>query len=261
MPRDDNLPTFMPQTILETDDEAEPGDSEGSESKPVGMTAEQLQEILANQRQLSENSLRQILQGAQPKNGVPLQEEDQFPELKVDPVGLPHPASDLEGFIKGWQERSDKALKSVLAQVTQRVTERAVTQASQVADTKSLTNRAFDMIREVAPDLDDDVIQFAAQRVAEGYRERGVDPMSALRADLVGVAQEVLDYADSRFGARPEDAETRPLQRRGSNGSGGRTGGISPGRGRLPQPAPRGEESAGDMVAELKQFQHKARIY
>lgn len=244
-----DLPNFMPEAILETEDE--PAEEQHQEQSS-GLTADQLKDILAEQRQANVDALRQVLQG--PQRGVPLQEDDPLAglDLRVDVEGLPHPAGDLNGFLQGLQERQGKVFKNALAQAVTQATTRAAQTAHAVATDQSVQDRAMDMIKDAAPDLDDDVIQFAAQQVANQYRERGMDPMAALRSDVQGVSQEILDYADSRFGGR----EAQPLTRKAN-----RTGGIPASRGRAPQPK-NVPEDAGDMVRELKEWQAtKARLY
>jgi hypothetical protein len=74
--------------------------------------------------------------------------------------------------------------------------------------------------------------------------------MAAMRADVVGVAQRILDFADATLG---RTAETSP---RGE----GRTGGMLHSRPRTPT-QPRAQEVPGDMAAELKAAQKRMGIY
>jgi len=235
----------QPEHLLETDDDlpADPGGGEGA------VSMDQLREILADQNRLNQEALRAILQGTAK---TPLQPEDQFPELNISAEGLPHPGADLDGFIKGWSERTNAAMKEALQGAVNRAATQATATATAAVDQKALTQRAFEMIKEAAPEMSDDVIGFSAMKIAEQYRAQGIDPLTALRSDVVGIAQAVLDYADERFGAGT-DMSAQQLQRRGPGG-GNRTGGL-PGTGgarRSRQPAP---EDAGDLTKDVRTFQ------
>ena len=247
------LESPLPDRIFETDDDVEDLTADGQ--VPTGLTADQLKEILASEREANEARMRQVL-GGQAQRGVPLQVEETFPEINVDATGLPHPSVDIEGFLKGYGERTNKAMQEALKEVAGRVRRDAVQTAQVVSGNQGLVQRAFDLIREAAPEMEDDVIGFAAQKVADNYRAQGLDPMQALSTDLIGVAQEVLNYADMRFGGGGQEPAPK------SRGGGNRTGGIRGGAGMRgnPRSQPR-DEDPGDMVGELREFQTKNRIY
>lgn len=234
---------FAPEHIAETEDEIP---QEQEQQSSGGLSKEDLAEILAEQTRLNAENLQRVLQGSRPA-GQPLQEEIRAPGLTLE--GLPHPQSDLEGFYKGLSDRLAQRDQSLVEQVTSRTQQ----QVSTATENQSLFHRAEMLIREAAPDLADDVLAFSAQKIADSYRERGVNPLDALRGDLTGVAQEILDYADSRFGGAPE----QPLQRKG----GGRTQVLGGGGARAPRkPAPR-EPDATNVVQELRQIQSELRLY
>jgi hypothetical protein len=225
---------------------AEHEEEEAAPEAPTGLTAEGLREIMDEQRRLSEENLARILQG--PTRGQPLQEEIRAPGLSLE--GLPHPSVDLDGFHKGLAERLEARDRSLAEQITQRAT----ATAQEVSSTQALVGRAEQLIKEAAPDLDDAVIEFAAQKVANEMRSRGLDPAAELRSNTLGVAQMVLDYADEHFSG---DTLTRT---KASSGN-GRTQVLGGAGRRGPAPKPRADDENSNIVSELRKMQTDLRLY
>lgn len=243
------LESPLPDRIYETEDEEIVPDAAPS----TGMTREELRDALAAERDAGEARMLRVLGGLVPK-GVPLQQEETFPEINVDPTGLPDPRHDIEGFLKGYGQRTNLAVQGALKDVVGRVRTETVHTASAVSTNQSLVQRAFELIREAAPEIEDDMIEFSAKKVADSYRAQGIDPMAALSNDFMGVSQEILTYVDTRLGLN----ETQPLVRRGGAN---RTGGIRGGGGGRGAPRKVAEEDAGDMVTELRAEQKEKRLY
>ena len=147
------LESPLPERIFETDDEGNDDDVGPNTAVNAGLTADQLKEILASEREANEARMRQVL-GGQAQRGVPLQVEESFPEINVDATGLPHPSVDIEGFLKGYGERTNKAMQEALKEVAGRVRRDAVQTAQVVSGNQGLVQRAFDLIREAAPEME-----------------------------------------------------------------------------------------------------------
>lgn len=175
--------TYLPETIFETDDVVD-GAVEETKSEAERL----LEKLLGSQKELNEQLIRAR---TEPVRGQPLQSEQIAPELfTLD--GLPDPTMDLAGFHKGYAERASRAVGNALRQVEQRAAENA----RRISSDAEVQARADAMIKAANPNLDDDIIGFAATKVAERYRAAGQDPMAVLRARTDEVAQEVLDYTD-----------------------------------------------------------------
>jgi hypothetical protein len=244
------LPTspHTPETFAETEDEEFLGTTEEERDN---FTREDLAQVLADQQRLSDERLEKILRGAQPK-GQPLQEEIKVPGLSYE--GLPHPTHDLDGFLKGLEERRTAREKVLIDQVMRQTEQRVEQRTDQKVQAQTLFQRAERLLQEAAPELSEDQLGYAATRVADRYKARGINPQEALQSDLVGVSQEVLDFALETFGDREEE----PLIRTG--GRGNRTGGITPSGGRLPKPKAK-ETEPTTLVQEIRQFQVDNRLY
>lgn len=236
---------FMPQTILETEDEHE------AQEAPQGLTPDTLQAILAENRRANEAMVRNAV------GQRPLQQDSVAPELKLSLEGLPDPATHPREHSVALAKRAEETFGAALARSTQAVEQRV---ARQIAD-KDVIARANAMIMAANPNLTDAVVGFASQQVIAQMRAEGIqDVMGELRRDTEGVCQRVLDYTDDM--AAQLTGGQRPA--RVPNGeTDGRTRGLVAPRTRSAA-RPRASADAEDgrqMFKELTSLQSKARIY
>lgn len=237
---------FMPQTILETEDEHE------EQEAPQGLTPDALQAILAENRRANEAMVRNAVGQRQP-----LQQDSVAPELKLSLEGLPDPATHPREHSIALAKRAEETFGAALARSTQAVEQRV---ARQMAD-KDVIARANAMIMAANPNLTDAVVGFASQQVIAQMKAEGIqDVMGELRRDTEGVCQRVLDYTDDM--AAQLTGGQRPA-RVPSGETDGRTRGLVAPRTRsAARPRPSADaEDPRQMFKELTATQSKARIY
>ena len=233
----------QPEFIGITDDDTD--GVEPNAAKDAPLTAAMLESILADQNRRNEQLVRAVTQ-----KGTPLQPDNEHVELAISYEGLPNPAMDPEGYHREYTKRMQDAANAALRATVQKSREAA----QEVVGDNAVSDRAYGMIRDVAPDLPDELIGVAAQAVSAQIRADGGDPRLALRQDTEGVAQRILDYAD--------DLVSRATGQGSPNrtASPNRTGGMLAPRNRRPA-APKPKEGPGDMYAEMKAEQKRLRIY
>lgn len=247
--------TFLAETLAETEDELE--QLEGQESEGRGLiTEEMLRRILDDNREQNAELVRRVTGQQQvSQRGVPLQQDDLGKEFEFSLEGAPDPAIDPGAFHKWYAAKQQSAAARVAEQLEQRMqanTQRALSDKEAIA-------RANELIKAANPNLTDEVIGMASSVVARRIAASGRDPMTVLRQDAEGVAQDVLDYTDDLVaqlgGRRPERAaETSSNRARGLLSP--RTRPAAP---RQPQRDAKPDPLA--LVKEIQSIQNKGRIY
>lgn len=216
------------------------------EEKDQPLTAKMLKEILGQQNDLNERLVRNVVA----PRGQPVQEEIAAPELLIDLTGLPDPNMDPMGYTREYTKRLGESAKAALGKTVQQ----AGNLARETASQQSAVDRAMALIRDAAPELPEELITVASAAVAKQMQANGLDPRTEIREHTQQVAQDVLDYADdlvSRASGVSSTSRNRGVER---------TGGMLSPRARRQAP-PKQEEKPGDMFAEMKELQKRARIY
>src|SRR5271165_2577087 len=152
------LPDHRMDFLAETEEDEHTEESATS----AGLTAEQLADILAENRRSNEDLLRGILA---PKAGVPLQNDEiEIPGISLE--GLPYPdahdPATVTAFNKGLTERMAARDRALMEQLSQRTARQVTAQTGQ----QTAMQRAEAMIRDANPNLPDKLIEMAAMEVA-----------------------------------------------------------------------------------------------
>lgn len=224
---------------------------DASQPQMVTISKEQLDELLAAQR----DGIRDILTGAgprQPQPGSPAVE----PTFELDLNGLPDPAQDREGFLKGFAERTGKMIGVVRKQTL----EDARNTATDVATQQRVVTEAWQDLSERY----DDVAPYKAivKAVADDYaaelRAKGVDPGQEIMSNTTRYVDEVGKRTRSMVAELRGEASDNDAPPEAS-----RTGGIitdranGTGRGtRAPQ-----RQQTTSFIDEIKTLQAKSKIY
>ena len=212
----------------------------------IVLTREQFDEIM---RQNAEEAARNREILAAVLNPPTPVVADTLPDVQIDINGLPDPAMDRDGFLRGLGER----LSGTVKQIDERARAAATSQVSQAQSAASLIDEAWGQMQAAHPELAEHpaLVDALSRRWADQQRAAGRDPIAMLQRDFEGTTRSVGDFVMGELGpllpAAKEPAEDH------------RTGGIPSTRARGPA-RPAGPPP-GTLVDDLKDFQSRARIY
>lgn len=234
----------LPETV---EPEAKPTDKPAA-TAGITLTQEQWDNMMTAQREerrRNQELMAQLFSG-QPQPQATINQ----PELAIDLSGLPDPRDDLEGYHSGLAERLGRTVANVRNVVRQELTN----EQAAANETTGLMNRAWDRFGELHSDLAGfpEVIETATTAVFNDLRQRGIDPMRLMQADLDDVVNRVAERSQATVD-RIRGANTEV--------AGGRTamlgGQPAKPRGKPADTAPKPD----DFVADLKKLQAQMRLY
>ena len=106
------------------------------------------------------------------------QPQPKLPDVTLDLEGLPDPASDKDGFLKGLGQR----LGTTVGQASARAAETATRQAQGMIQQQQLLDSTWGRFRSEHSDIaqHEEIVEAAAKRVSNGLRSRGIDPETYL---------------------------------------------------------------------------------
>lgn len=249
----DLIGDLNPDLVPNPPPQPDPQPGSGADDRIV-LTREQFDELIRSNAEEAERNRQIMSQLLHPQPVVAA--APQLPDVSLNIDGLPDPAYDRDGFLKGLSGR----LSDTVKQVQERVTAAATSTVQQAQTTQARLDEAWAMIQREYPETAEfpDLVDAMARRWADGQRSRGVDPMQLLARDTAAVAHEVGAYvADQLHLIRGEgDQGGQPAQPQPAT----RTAGIPGGRPRGGAPR-QNDAPPRTLVDDLKDFQSRARIY
>lgn len=204
----------------------------GGDDKPKTVTVtqeqwDQIQSDIKAGREEQSRLLATVLQG----RAAPVV-ANQEPDVSLDLEGLPDPAEDRDGFLKGLTGRLSDTLKTATTVITRRVTNNVAAPLQQ----QSNLDKAWVDLKDRYEDLGEheDVVGIAANKIVAGLSQRGINANAYLVQnpkqfvdDVAAEAHKTIDRIrghDSRdTGADSNDDDGR------SSVHGGGAGGTSRG--------------------------------
>lgn len=195
---------------------------EDQEQEDQPLTREELLAVLEQQNKDREAEQRRweamFSRQGQPQKPVQPQEQP-----AIDISGLPNPAVDYEGFMKGFAERTGQAIA--------RIREGAIREATGLADQRltqaQVLDNAWATFQKAHPDLAEhpELVETAMRRLREETESRGGDLMQIMSTNL----DDVVETVAARVGATVQ--RIRGLKQDDGEEASGRTQMVD-GRGR-----------------------------
>lgn len=239
---------FLASTLAETDDTIDELEGEQKESK----TEEMLRRILDENRVANADLIRQVVGANKAQPGKPLQEDDPLAGIEIKTDDLPDPAHDPAGFHREYAKRAHGAMRTA----AQRIEERTMARMQRTLTDRELFDKAETLVKTSQPDASKEVIAAATKVVADRLVAQGKDPMSELRGNVEGIAQDVADYIDdlrSQLAGERRRSEGGNSRARGLNGSSPRTPTAR-------KPAEKAHDPL-ELLHDIQKMQREHRLY
>lgn len=182
-------------------------------------------------------------------------------EPKLDLTNLPDPVYNAKEFNEQLQAR-------ITANVAALVDHRVVVQNAATAGQRSQEQAAtalWDNFRSNYSDYaeNEDQVAFAAQKVAEELRQKGVDVPRYMSSRQDMFMKDVTKKMDSIFGKPNGEVDVDLDDNDGNKGNDDvqRTAGIFGGNNSPTPRSPSGKAAQGDMIAEIQEMQMKSGLF
>lgn len=179
-------------------------EGEGGEKKPVAAKQEDVDSLkaqIAELKRQSNDQLAAVLQTLRPQVGQG-DKSAAVPTINFD--GLPDPATDKDGYLKGVSDRLNKAVQGAAEQAATRAND----EARRLADQQAKVNGLWTDFQDRFTDLKeyDELVNIGASRVAGRLRAKNLDVSQYIDTNrdqfLEDVAVEVRKSL-KKFGVQP----------------------------------------------------------
>lgn len=190
-----------------------PVSDEGDDNKPEPVSREEFDRVRADLAKANEQNaelLRSALQGQRAPVAKPV--EPALPDLKINLDGLPDPAEDKDGFLKGFAQRLGPLVTAAQANAAKL----AVASAGAAINADNLIDKAWDMLKDKYPELSkhEDIVETAVRGYTASLQAKNIDPSSYLATnmeqfvkDIATSGQKIIDRIKGLEGEDEESAQ------------------------------------------------------
>lgn len=199
---------------------------EDQEQEDQPLTREELLAVLEQQNK-DRAAEQQRWEAMFARQGQPQRQETQQEQPAIDVTGLPNPAVDYEGFMKGFAERTGQAIA--------RIREGAIREATGLADQRltqaQVLDNAWVTFQKAHPDLAEhpELVETAMRRLREETEMRGGDLMQILATNPDAVVETVAERVGATVqrirGFKQDDGEEASGRTQMVDGRGRTSGG------------------------------------